>query len=274
MSKKIVIIDDEKDVLQIVQATLITKNYDVYPANSGQEGLQLAAQEKPDLIICDLMMPRMSGLEVIKRLHRNPETAGIPIMVLSALGNDDRPAEFWIRSLHVSDYVQKPFDPLDLLGRVEYLLRRGDYVSNRQTPSSQDDSTGWTDDANATQSPINVEDIPPQHVVRAFIESYNQQDFATEFHCLADEMTGGQELRDYVARRRQMYVQEKSQGRRQRLISVDEEKVSLNIAKVTSQREDTLNGQSKLKRESYMLKKTHKGWKIVNVREVKEKSQA
>lgn len=275
--KRILVIDDESEVLQVVRAALLTRAYEVETTTSGAEGLELAAQSPPDLIICDLMMPRISGLEVIKRLKANPQLAGIPVIILSALGADNRPPEFWIRTLGVDDYIQKPFDPLDILGRVEYLFRRKNYVSIRgpvragAPPVSPSPGVAPDDDtANQTRSPIDVEEAEPRDVVKAFVESYNDQDFATEFHCLDEEMTGGLPLHDYVSRRRQTYVDEKNNPRRQNVLSIDEEKVSLNVAKVVITRADTTNGRQNERREMYSLKRTYKGWKIIACRSVKE----
>jgi DNA-binding response OmpR family regulator len=278
MQKKIVVIDDEEDVLKITRAALVTRNYDVYTFTSGETALEYVEEDRPDLIICDLMMPRVSGLEVLKRLRRDPEKAKIPVMVLSALGNDDRPPEFWVRTLGVDDYVQKPFDPLDLLGRVEYLFRRKSYISAREggglTPAGEGAAKAdrpVRDQDDATVSPIDVRSITPAEVVKIFVESYNRQDFATEYQCLAEEMIGQFSLHDYVERRRQTYVEEKQTGRTQRVAGVDEEKISLNVAKVVINREDQIGGTTKERKEVFTLKKTHKGWKIIGYKPQKPK---
>lgn len=294
MTKRIVVIDDEEDVLRIIRAALITRGYAVELAPGGAEGLAAIERERPDLIICDLMMPRVSGLEVLKRLKRMPTAQGVPIVILSALGTDDRPPEFWVKMLGVDDFVQKPFDPLDLLGRVEYLFRRGGYVSARgmgtgtptnhapaappavppirlpESESARPLRTAPTEDQVATRSPIEVGEVAPSVVVKIFVEAWNRQDFATEFQCLGEEMLGGLDLRAYVERRRQTYLDEKAQARQQRVLGVEEEKISLNVAKVVIDREDTIAGAAKSRKETYSLKKTYKGWKIVAVRMVKK----
>lgn len=266
MAKKILIIDDEVDVLQIVRAVLTTKGHEVIEAHGGEEGLQKAELHKPDLIICDLMMPRVSGLEVIKRLRKNEELRQTPMIVLSALGNEEeRNPDFWVRTLGVDDYVQKPFDPLDLLGRVEYIFRRSSYGTQKATAAEP----SKVDQDGETLMPVDLSDANPTEVVRAFVESWNRQDFATEYQAMGEEMVGQMGLHDYVGLRRQTYLEEKGQERWQRVADVIDEKVSLNVAKVVIDRENTVNGQSGKRRETYSLKKTNKGWKIIMCRSTK-----
>ncbi len=193
---------------------------------------------------------------------------------MSALGDDEeRPPEFWVKSLGVDDYVRKPFDPLDLLGRVEYLFRRNTYVSAGAPQKSIDPLQGDAEYAPApdheTRAPIDVRKADPETIVRSFIECWNAQDFATEYHCMDEEMTGGMAINDYVTRRRQTYMEEKGQGRIQRLVEVLEEKISINVAKIVVEREDTINGVAKSRREVYTLKKTGMGWKIIGCRSVR-----
>lgn len=260
MTKKIVVIDDEPDVLEIVRATLNTKGYDVVTFESGQEGLAHAEANPPDLIICDLLMPRVSGLEVIKRAKKTPALQEVPMIVISALGAEDhRPPEFWTRSLGVDDFIQKPFEPLDLLGRVEFIFRRGGYLSARPggPPTPEDPGT-------ETVPPVDVRSATPAEIVRTFIESWNKQDFATEFHCMDEDMIGRTDQHQYVSARRQTYVEERGHTRQQRLAQVIEEKVSLNVAKVVVDRVDNIAGTDQQRRETYTLRKTNRGWKIMN----------
>lgn len=260
MNRCILIIDDESDVRAMLSAILSTKGHETLEAGDGVEGMEVMERERPDLVICDLMMPKMSGLEVIKRKKRNSALAGIPIIILSALATDTHPADFWIRSLGVDDYVVKPFDPLDILGRVEYIFRRTNYVSTR-TPSNPPGRS-----TEQTWSPVDLAEASPVEVVRAFIESWNIQDFATELLALGEEMTAGLTRHDYVERRRRCYIDERAQERTQLLNRVVEEKVSLNVAKVVVDRSDrTVEGEER-RRETYTLKKTGQGWKIISVR--------
>lgn len=271
MNQTILAIDDEPDVLDMVRAVLNTKGHHIHTAVGGEEGLKQAEALEPALIICDLMMPRISGLEVIKRLRKNQKLRRIPIIVMSALGDDtERPPEFWVKSLGVDDYIRKPFDPLDLLGRVEFILRRRSYVSMKSQTDISSDPTpvpergGIADQE--TSFPVSIKNATPGEVVKAFIESYNRQDFATEYLCLSEEMRGDIGQHDYTSRRRQTFLEEKGLGRTQRLIGIIEEKISLNVSKVVVDREDRIGGVPKTRRETYTLKKTHLGWKIINCR--------
>jgi CheY-like chemotaxis protein len=271
--KRILVIDDEPDVLEMIRAMLITKGHQVQTASSGEEGLAEAERNPPDLIITDLMMPRVSGLEVLKRVKKSEKLKGIPLVVVSALGDEKRPAEFWIKSLGIDDYIIKPFDPLDFIGRIEYLFRKGGYVSTQQPefemmPSPQRRAP-VNADASETLIPLELSGASPSEVVRAFIEAWNRQEFSTEFDCLGEEMIGALPMRDYVSRRRAAFLDEKGQSRTQKVLAVEEEKISLNVAKVVIHRLDTTNGQQRERREAYSLKKTYKGWKIIACRMLK-----
>ena len=178
MAKKILVVDDEQDILEIVRATLKTKGYEVDVAHDGEEGLARIKTHKPDLVILDLMMPQKSGLEVCKDLKKDPSTADIPVIVLTALGKQSgKDEEFWRLGLKVDDFIQKPFDPLNLLGRVEYIFRRNEYVSNHSESAivAEENKKETTSLAGAS----------PEDVVKAFIESWNTQNFAVEYECLA-----------------------------------------------------------------------------------------
>lgn len=266
--KRVLVIDDEADVLQIVRAMLVTRNFDVSLADGGDEGLRLASELKPDLIICDLMMPRVSGLEVLKRLRRDAALRTIPIIIISALGDEKRPPEFWTKTLGVADYIQKPFDPLELIGKVESVLRRLDYKSTRTFADMGTDvvrpvrTSGPAD----TLPIVDLTTATPAEVVHAFVESWNTQNFALEFQCLGDEMRGALKAHDYVSRRRQSYIEEKGNTRTQRVVKVEQEKISLNVSKVVVLREDVLNSLPKPRLEVFSLKKTHEGWKIITFR--------
>ena len=266
--KRILVIDDEPDVLQIVRAMLVTRNFGVSLAEGGEEGLKLAAEISPDLIVLDLMMPRVSGLEVLKRLRKDVALRTIPIIIISALGDEQRPPDFWTKTLGVADYIQKPFDPLELIGKVESVLRRLDYKSARSFTDMSTDAvrpvrTGGPAD---TLPMVDLSTATPSEVVQAFVESWNTQNFAQEFQCLGDEMRGGLKAHDYVSRRRQSYLEEKGNTRTQRVVKVEQEKISLNVAKVVVLREDVVNNAPKPRLEVFSLKKTHEGWKIVTFR--------
>jgi len=123
---KVLIIDDDLDFVESVKVVLESR-YEVAMASDGREGLRVAREEKPDVIILDVMMNRRDeGFEVSRKLKRDPESKHIPILMLTALqkrtGFDFQPvagSDVW---LPVEDYVDKPVPPSELLARIEKLL--------------------------------------------------------------------------------------------------------------------------------------------------------
>ena len=123
MSKKqILAVDDEEDILELVQFNLIKEGYQVFCAASGDEALKLADTHLPDLIVLDLMLPDIDGLEITKILKAEPKTKNIPIVMLTAKGEE---ADIVTGlELGADDYVTKPFSPRILIARVRAVLRR------------------------------------------------------------------------------------------------------------------------------------------------------
>jgi two-component system, OmpR family, KDP operon response regulator KdpE len=120
MSKPIVlVVDDEPQILRVIRASLPLRGYEVITASSGEEALDEIGKQVPDLIILDLVMPEMSGLDVCRRVR---EFSTVPIIVLSAKGAEsDKVAAL---DLGADDYVTKPFGMDELLARVRAVLRR------------------------------------------------------------------------------------------------------------------------------------------------------
>lgn len=264
--KRVLVVDDETDVVELVRVVLSTKGYEVIPTYNGEDGLEAAQTEKPDLIITDLKMPGMSGMEFIKRLRANPEVSSIPILVISTLGSQvDKPDEFWTVGLGSDDFLAKPFDPLGLLGRVEYLMRKQSYVSERRNPVGASVAAGNDTPAEGTTSQTKVNTEDPAEVVRAFVMSWNDQDFVVEYDCLSEEMLYGLGKNEYIQRRMQSFADDKGETRHQ-VIDVETLKVGDVTATVACLRDDTTSSGSSRKDERYTLKKTPAGWKIVNVR--------
>ena len=121
-AKKILIIEDERDILQLVKLYLEKEGFRTVTATSGAEGLDSAKQSKPDLIVLDLMLPEIDGLEVCKRLRSAPETAMLPIIMLTAKAEESD--QVIGLELGADDYVTKPFSPKALVARVKALFRR------------------------------------------------------------------------------------------------------------------------------------------------------
>ena len=119
---RILIIDDEKDLIELVRYNLEQEGFQVTGLPDGESGLNAAVQEVPDLILVDLMLPGMDGLEVCRSLRANSRTASIPIIMLTAKsGESDRIVGL---ELGADDYVTKPFSPRELAARVKAVLRR------------------------------------------------------------------------------------------------------------------------------------------------------
>ena len=117
---KVLLVDDDPVILKLLQVNFEMEGYTVLMANDGVEGVEMARALRPDIVLCDIMMPRMDGLEVTRTLKADEATRSIPIILLSA-----RAQAFDIqegRSMGADDYVTKPFDPLELLERVKELV--------------------------------------------------------------------------------------------------------------------------------------------------------
>jgi two-component system phosphate regulon response regulator PhoB len=123
MKPKILVVDDEPDVVELIRVNLTAAGFDVLIAGDGPEALRKARSAAPALVILDLMLPEVDGLEVCKLLRRDPATKPIPIVMLTAKAAEiDRVLGF---ELGADDYVTKPFSPRELVLRVKALLRRG-----------------------------------------------------------------------------------------------------------------------------------------------------
>ena len=123
MKEKILLVDDEKDIVKMLDYNLKKEGYKAVSAYDGEKALDSARREIPDLIILDLMLPGMDGLEVCKLLKKEPKTSHIPIIMLTAKTQEaDKIVGL---ELGADDYVTKPFSPRELLARVKAILRRG-----------------------------------------------------------------------------------------------------------------------------------------------------
>ena len=120
MSKKILVVDDEDDILHFLELVLLEKGYDVATASGGHEALTKAQLEQPNLILLDIMMPQMDGWEVLKLLRVDEETADIPVAMLSARTE----AKDRVQGLQEGaiDYICKPFSLQDLLVKIETIF--------------------------------------------------------------------------------------------------------------------------------------------------------
>jgi len=120
--ESILVVEDEKDILELVGYNLEQEGYHILKAADGEAALNLARKKHLDLIVLDLMLPKLSGTEVCKTLKKNEETANIPIIMLTAKTEEiDRVLGF---ELGADDYVTKPFSPRELVLRVKAVLKR------------------------------------------------------------------------------------------------------------------------------------------------------
>ncbi len=118
----IVVVEDEEDILELVAYNLTKEGYHVTKTMSGEEALRVVQSSPPGLVILDLMLPEIDGLEVCRRLKRDPRTRHVPIVMLTAKGEE--PDIVAGLELGAEDYITKPFSPRVLLARIRAVLRR------------------------------------------------------------------------------------------------------------------------------------------------------
>jgi DNA-binding response OmpR family regulator len=136
VARKILVVDDEAVLVETIAYNLEQAGYAVVTAADGASALEAAQREKPDLIILDLMLPEMDGLEVCRQLRREENTATTPIMMLTAKGEEiDKVVGLEVGA---DDYVTKPFGRRELLARVRALLRRTDYATPTEERAAKD----------------------------------------------------------------------------------------------------------------------------------------
>ena len=119
---KILVVDDEEDILELVKYNLEREGFQVKCVESGEKAMARIRQEAPDLVVLDLMLPGIDGLEVARRLKQDQKYAGIPIIMLTAKGEE---ADIVTGlELGADDYITKPFSPRILIARIKVILRR------------------------------------------------------------------------------------------------------------------------------------------------------
>jgi two-component system alkaline phosphatase synthesis response regulator PhoP len=121
--RKILIIEDDRDIVEMVEYNLREEGYATVSALNGEDGVNLARSEQPDLIILDIMLPIVDGFEVCRTLKNNDTTSRIPIIILSAKSQEtDKVVGL---ELGADDYITKPFSPRELIARIRAIMRRG-----------------------------------------------------------------------------------------------------------------------------------------------------
>lgn len=123
-AQKILVVEDEPDIRKLVQYNLTQERFSVLEAEDGEQALKLLQREKPNLVILDLMLPGLSGMELCKLLRQRSETAKLPILMLTAkAGEADRIVGL---EMGADDYLTKPFSPREMVARVRAILRRSE----------------------------------------------------------------------------------------------------------------------------------------------------
>lgn len=121
--EKILLVDDEQDIIDLIEYNLLKEGYEVHTANNGKDAIKLANAVEPELVILDVMMPTMDGMETCEALRKNPKHQNVIIAMLTARGEDySQIAGF---EAGADDYISKPVKPKVLLSRIKALLRRG-----------------------------------------------------------------------------------------------------------------------------------------------------
>lgn len=122
MREKILIVEDEKDIVKMLEYNLKKEGFRVISASDGEDALDLAVREHPDILLLDLMLPGIDGLEVCRSLKKESRTSSIPVIMLTAKGQEsDKVVGL---ELGADDYITKPFSPRELVARIKAVLRR------------------------------------------------------------------------------------------------------------------------------------------------------
>lgn len=121
--EKVVVIEDEADIREVIEHNLSREGYHVYSSPDGEKGLQLVKKKTPDLVLLDLMLPGLDGIDVCRELKANPLTHAIPVIMVTAKGEE---SDIVLGlGIGADDYVTKPFSPRELIARAKAVLRRG-----------------------------------------------------------------------------------------------------------------------------------------------------
>jgi CheY-like chemotaxis protein len=131
----VLVIDDSPTILKVVQLVLTKAGFEVITAEDGDEGLELAQEHEPDLILLDFVMPKVNGYQVCRSLHQEETLKEIPVILMSAKG--DQVGERFVKVMGIVDYITKPFSPEALTGLVQHTVDK--YVDEGVQPHSQED---------------------------------------------------------------------------------------------------------------------------------------
>ncbi|HEY9663005.1 MAG TPA: response regulator transcription factor [Allocoleopsis sp.] len=171
--KRLLLIDDDPNLILLVKDYLEFRGYEVVTAENGQEALEVLDKDTPDMIICDVMMPQMDGYALVEHVRKNPRTSWIPVLFLSAKGqSQDR-----VKGLNTGAdvYMVKPFEPEELVAQVESSLKQASRLIQRQEKTA--------DAAPRIQVPFDVELTPTElRVVQYVARGMANREIAEELN--------------------------------------------------------------------------------------------
>ena len=121
MAKKILIVDDEPNIIELVKAVLEAEKYEVLTATGGSEALEILEKNRPDLAVIDMMMPGMSGRELVEKIRKNPKIKDLKVVFLTVARFSETGKKV-LEELRVLDYITKPFENEDLVQRIKKVL--------------------------------------------------------------------------------------------------------------------------------------------------------
>ena len=130
MARKILTCDDEKHIVRLIQVNLERQGYEVITAFNGLECLEKVKEDRPDLIVLDVMMPEMTGFEVLEKLKKDPETENIPVIMLTARAQDSDVLRGWQSG--VECYLTIPFNPMELIAFVKRIFSMEDGIADEK----------------------------------------------------------------------------------------------------------------------------------------------
>ena len=131
---RVLLVEDEQDVAELIRYNLTKEGYDVVLSANGNEALRLAREHRPDVLLLDIMVPQLNGWEVCRRLKKDPDLSQIPVIMLS--GRVEEGDKVFGFEVGADDYVTKPFSPRELIARIRAVLRRGRPADAREKKAS------------------------------------------------------------------------------------------------------------------------------------------
>src|SRR5215204_253009 len=135
MTKSILVIDDNPDIRENTAEILDLAGYKTFTAENGKHGVEIAVKQKPDIIVCDIMMPELDGYGVLHLLRKNVETQNIPFIFLTA--KTERSDFRKGMEMGADDYITKPFDDIELLNAIEVRLKKAEVLHQNYSSSAQ-----------------------------------------------------------------------------------------------------------------------------------------